>query len=54
MSGQHDRPETEQPESEVASENGVDGPANEDVEAAEGDAALIGVAGPSHGLHGHG
>lgn len=40
MSGQHDRPETEQPESEVAAENGVDGSASEDVEAAEGDAAL--------------
>ena len=40
MSGQHDRPETEQPDSEVASENGVDGSASEDVEAPEGDAAL--------------
>lgn len=40
MSGQHDRPETEQPESEVASENGVDGSASEDVQAPEGDAAL--------------
>ncbi len=40
MSGQHDRPKTEQPESEVASENGVDGSASEDVEASEGDAAL--------------
>lgn len=40
MSGQHDRPETEQPESEGASENGVDGSASEDVEAPEGDAAL--------------
>ena len=40
MSGQHDRPKTEQPESEVASENGVDGSASEDVEAPEGDAAL--------------
>ena len=40
MSGQHDRPESEQPESETAAENGADGPASECVEAAEGDAAL--------------
>ncbi len=40
MSGQHDRPETEQPEAEGASENGADGPAGESVEAPDGDTAL--------------
>ena len=40
MSGQHDRPETEQPEAEAASENGADGSASESVEAPDGDTAL--------------
>ncbi len=40
MSGQHDRPETEQPEAEGASENGADGPAGESVEAPGGDTTL--------------
>jgi len=40
MSGQHDRPETDQPEAEGASENGADGSAGESVEAPDGDTAL--------------